>query len=95
MSIERVSRYYTGPLAQTKDKYTDSFNISVFRDFPKNQEVTYVLYTWKDGDTLTALADSVYMSPKFWWKIMEINPEIEDPMRIYPGTILKVPYGLQ
>jgi hypothetical protein len=30
---------------------------------------------------------------KYWWEIMEINPEIQDPFDISEGTILRVPYG--
>jgi hypothetical protein len=30
---------------------------------------------------------------KYWWEIMEINPEIFDPFEITEGTILRVPYG--
>ena len=93
--IERVSRYYNGPLAQTKAKYTDQYVISVFRKFPTSKQVTYIEYTWKDGDTLASIANTYGVGPKYWWEIMEINPEILDPFEILPGTVLRVPYGIQ
>ena len=46
--IERVSRYYDGPLAQVKHKYTGEYTISVFRDFPN--DVTYKLSFISDPD---------------------------------------------
>jgi len=91
--IERVSRYYNGPLLQTKDKSTGEYVISVLRAFPQSKELRYILYTWKDGDTLAAISEQYGVGAKYWWEIMEINPDILDPFDIAPGTILKVPYG--
>jgi nucleoid-associated protein YgaU len=91
--IERVSRYYDGSLTQTPDKYTDEFVISVFRRFSDSKEVNYITYTWKDGDNLSRLSEVFGVGAKYWWEIMEINPEIQDPFDIPAGTILRVPYG--
>jgi hypothetical protein len=91
--IERVSRYYDGSLTQTEAKYTGEYVISVFRNFADNQTVNYVSYTWKDGDSLSNLSEVFGVGAKYWWEIMEINPEIQDPFDITEGTILRVPYG--
>lgn len=93
MSIERVSRYYNGPLAQTPNKYTGTYEISVFRKFPSSVSVSYVIYTWVDGDSLGEVAKRYNLGPKYWWEIMDINPEILDPFNIIPGTDLRIPYG--
>jgi hypothetical protein len=93
MSIERVSRYYDGPLSQTPNKYTGDYEISVYRKFPGEREVSYILYTWVEGDNLGNLANVYNIGPKFWWEILDINPEILDPFNILPGTVLRVPYG--
>jgi hypothetical protein len=91
--IERTSRYYDGPLAQTQNKYTGKYEISVFRKFPDTQEVTFFTYMWVEGDTLSKLASTYLGNPKYWWEIVDINPNITDPFNITPGTILKVPNG--
>jgi hypothetical protein len=91
--IERVSRYYDGSLTQTPDKYTGEYIISVFRRFADSQQVNYITYTWKDGDNLSVLSEIFGVGYKYWWEIMEINPEIQDPFDITEGTILRVPYG--
>lgn len=91
--IERVSRYYDGSLTQTPDKYTGEYVISVFRRFADSQETTYITYTWKEGDNLSVLSEVFGVGAKYWWEIMEINPEIQDPFDIPEGTILRVPYG--
>ena len=91
--IERVSRYYDGPLTQTPDKYTGEYLISVFRRFADSKEVNYITYTWKAGDSLSNLSEVFGVGAKYWWEIMEINPEIQDPFDIPEGTLLRVPYG--
>ena len=91
--IENVSRYYDGPLTQVPHKYTGVYTIGVFRKFPQKTRVKYIEYTWVDGDSLGALSDQFGDGPKYWWEIMEINPDITNPFKIAPGTIIKVPYG--
>ena len=91
--IERVSRYYDGPLAQTVDKSTGRYVISVFRKFPTSKSIRYISYTWKAGDSLANISELYGSGAKFWWEIMDINPEILDPFKIAPGTVLRVPYG--
>jgi nucleoid-associated protein YgaU len=90
--IERVSRYYDGPLFQVKDKYTKSYTISVFRQFPEAKTVKFIEYTWVDGDSLGSLAEVYIGDSKYWWEIMEINPSILDPFSIAPGTVIRIPY---
>lgn len=91
--IERVSRYYNGPLSQTPNKYTGVYEISVYRAFPTAQAVNYIEYQWKDGDSLSNLANVFCGGPKYWWEIMDINPDISDPLSISAGQIIRVPYG--
>lgn len=90
--IERVSRYYDGPLYQVQDKYTKDYTISVFRAFPGAKKIKFIQYTWVDGDNLGSLASVYIGDSKYWWEIMEINPEILDPSSIAPGTVIRVPY---
>ena len=91
--IERVSRYYDGPLAQPTHKYTGEPTIAVFRAFPESISASYSEYVWKEGDTLGAFAEKYLGGSKYWWEIMEINHEITDPFGILPGTVIRVPRG--
>jgi hypothetical protein len=93
MTIERVSRYYNGNLTQTPNKTTGTSEISVFRKFPQNVSVNYVLYTWIEGDNLGEIAKRYNLGEKYWWEILDINPEILDPFTIAPATQLRIPYG--
>lgn len=91
--IERVSRYYDGPLTQTPHKYTGDYIISVFRRFPDSRTVNYITYTWKEGDSLSKLSETFGVEAKYWWEIMDINPELADPFDILEGTLIRIPYG--
>lgn len=91
-NITRLSRYYTGPLAQIPDKYTGDYNIAVFRQFDDQGKVSYFDYTWVVGDTLSLIANKYLGNPILWWRILEINPEITDPFSIIPGQTIRVPY---
>jgi nucleoid-associated protein YgaU len=91
--IERVSRYYDGPLTQTPDKYTGDYVISVFRRFPDSRTINYISYVWKEGDSLSHLSETFGVGAKYWWEIMEINPQIVDPFNIAEGTVIRIPYG--
>jgi len=91
--IERVSRYYDGPLSQTIDPVTNEPKISVYRSFPSGINIKYITYVWKASDELSLVANRFNIGTKFWWEITDINPEILDPFDIVPGTVIRIPYG--
>lgn len=88
-----MSRYYDGPLAQIKQKYTNNYTIAVYRAFPESKSVNFIEYTWVYGDSFGSLAKVYIGDSKYWWEILEINPEILDPFSITPGTKIRIPYG--
>jgi nucleoid-associated protein YgaU len=49
-------------------------------------------YTVKKGDTLSAIAKAHYGNANAYMKIFEANrPMLEDPDKIYPGQVLRIP----
>ena len=93
MSIERVSRYNDGALAQVLYEHTNTYQITVFRTWPQQVTATFKEYTWVYGDNLAALAERYCGGAKYWWEIMDLNPEITHPLNINPGDVIRVPYG--
>jgi len=89
-SIERVSRYIDGTLNSHLYEHTGTYVTTVYRNWTI-KTVRFYEYTWVYGDTLAVLADKCCGGPKFWWEIMDINPEITDPFSIEPGTVIRVP----
>lgn len=96
MAINRVSRYFYGPIQQVEDPLNPgTYNISVYRSWPESITASYKDYIWKDGDTLSGLAfNSPWINAaQYWWQIMDLNPEITDPFSIEPGTVIRIPHG--
>ena len=93
--IDRTSRYYDGSLSQSYNSLTNQYDISVLRTFPTSQKVNYIFYTWKEGDNLSDLGYRYSGGATYWWEIMDLNPEITDPLNIQPGDVIRIPYGNQ
>jgi nucleoid-associated protein YgaU len=51
----------------------------------------FVYYTVVAGDRLDTLAQRIYGSPDFWWKIADANPEIFYPDNLVMGSIIRIP----
>jgi nucleoid-associated protein YgaU len=91
MTVKRGSRYFDGPSQQIPQKNTGTYNWTVYRSFPETVKISYVDYTWVYGDRMDYLA-AVYLGDATqWWRIMDINPTLEDPFDIPVGTIVRIP----
>ena len=93
MAVFRSSRYYTGGAQQVRNKTTNLYNWTVYRQFPASITIRYTEYTWAEGDRIDYLASVYLNSPTAWWQIMDVNPEITDPFNIPVGTVLRIPRG--
>ena len=91
MTVYKNSRYYDGDSQQIQNKTSKLYAWTVYRQFPGSVPIRYSDYTWVDGDRIDYLASVYLYDAKLWWKIMDINPEINDPFSIAPGTIIRIP----
>jgi hypothetical protein len=84
------SRYADGRIFKVYDSRADNYQLSVRREWPSYAH-TYFTYEWIATDRLDNIATRFLGNPEMWWKILDINPEILNPMSIAPGTQLRIP----
>lgn len=60
------------------------------RNFP-NPIQAHDLYTWKETDRLDNVAAALLGDARLWWRILDINPIIQDPHDIRPGEQIRIP----
>lgn len=84
------SRYATGPLFTAGDSRSGGYNKTVFREWP-SYNVQYFMYTVTENDRIEDLAVRYLGNPELWWEIMDINPEVLNPLEIPAGTQLRIP----
>lgn len=89
--IFSTSRYAGGVKGQMLDRHSPNHTTYVFRRNQTYGDVTFFNYTVADSDRLDALALRFLGDETRWWEIMDYNPEIQDPLHLVPGTVLRMP----
>lgn len=84
------SRYADANIFKAYDSRYQNYNYAVFREFPQDSS-RFVIYTWNISDRIDLVAHQLLGDPEFWWRIMDYNPEITNPMDIPAGTTLRIP----
>jgi hypothetical protein len=84
------SRYADGNIFVAADSRKNTYEVTVYRAFPTVSS-EFFLYEWVQGDRPDTVAHKLLGSSDFWWKILDINPEIINPLHIPIGTALRIP----
>jgi hypothetical protein len=85
------SRYANGIFFKSYDQKRSSYNLSVLRQFPVDRSNFYY-YVWRERDRVDRVAAQLLGDSNLWWRVMDYNPEIIDPVNIPAGTLLRIPY---
>jgi hypothetical protein len=84
------SRYADGTLVSAFDSRKNNYSVGVFRQFP-SESSSFYYYTWTASDRIELVALKLLGDVDLWWRILDFNPEINDPVHIVAGTVLRIP----
>lgn len=90
MGVAVDSRYASGALTVI-EKADGTFNVALF---PSQIDISGISFRWHlvvFGDRFDTLAMTLYADPTKWWVIADINPEVEWPGDLVPGTLIRLP----
>ena len=51
----------------------------------------YSLYTVRSSDTMDSIAVSTYGDPSLYWRIADMNPQIQYPDSLRVGDTIRIP----
>ena len=84
------SRYASGIFFKAYEPKKKTYNLTVLREFPVDQSNFYY-YVWKERDRIESVAARLLGDSNLWWRIMDYNPEVIDPINIVAGTPIRIP----
>lgn len=87
------SRYTDNRLAVVTDPLGKQ-RVTILRPEPFNWSFRYRNYAWTLDDRIDQLARATYGDVNKWWIIARANPEIMDWIDISPGTVIRIPDGI-
>lgn len=93
MAIFDSSRYVDNRLALVTDPHGKA-RVTILRPQPFNWAFRYSEHVWSIDDRIDLLAAAKYGDSNWWWIIAQANPEIMDWTVVIPGTVLRVPDGI-
>lgn len=84
------SRYIDGKAFKAFDARKNNYHLTIFRTWPTYSN-EFFWYEWTEADRLDVIATKYIGDASRWWEILDINPEINNPFTIAPGTQLRIP----
>ena len=87
--ITKNSRYRDALLRTVPTSPTST--VTAIRRFPTASAYTGSYLVWKQGMRWDLLGARLYGDPGQWWRIMDLNPQIQSPTDVRPGMMLMVP----
>ena len=73
-------------------QYADTNSNGILTAERKEVRDTYVQkYTVGIRDTIESLAGEIYGDPSLWWRLADLNPQVQFPLDLEPGMIIRIP----
>lgn len=88
--IHLGSRYQNVPVVYMLDGRTGGTRPTVMRGNADITGSSTMSSFWTDSSRLDVVGSHLYDDPEQWWRVMDLNPEILDPLSLVAGTLLRV-----
>lgn len=89
------SRYADGSFVKSFDALRGQTYMTVHRNW-NTINGSYSTYTWEEGDRIDVVANKLRANHlTFFEQVLDANPEIDNPMHIAPGTVIRIPQLVQ
>ncbi len=84
------SRYQDVRVRYLLDGRTGNTHATILRYTP-TQNTSFLSATWHEGLRLDRLSSSLYGTESEWWRVMDANTDIINPMSLAPGMTVRIP----
>lgn len=84
------SRYQNVPVVYMLDGRTGGTRPTVLRSNADITDSSTVSAFWVESSRLDTVGSSLFDEPEQWWRVMDLNPEILDPLSLTAGTLLRL-----
>lgn len=85
------SRYEVADVVPVLTARSSAANITVLRPPLDQQEEPVQHFFWTDGDRLDLLSERKYGTPRDWWRVLDANPRVLNPLDLRPGVKVLLP----
>lgn len=87
------SRYEKQPVFYTIDSRSGNTRPTVVRTYVRPRRSTRPTETirWQEGARLDRVSQALFGSADRWWRLMDANPDILDPMTVTAGALVVLP----
>jgi hypothetical protein len=84
------SRYANGDITRHYNSTRNITAVIASRVFP-TESSQFIIYIWNEKDRIDLVSYRFLGNAEYWWKIMDYNPELSNPIDIPVGTSIRIP----
>lgn len=85
------SRYETADVVPVRTTRNSTAAITVLRPLAQEVDDPQQYLYWTDGDRLDLLSERKYGTPREWWRVLDVNGRILNPLDLRPGVKVYLP----
>jgi hypothetical protein len=86
------SRYESADIVPVRTNGRSTATVTVLRRPPDEDAAPPTQYLdWTDGDRLDLLSDRKFGTPREWWRVLDVNDSLLNPLDIRPGVKVFLP----